>query len=66
MGLIDDSARPMGIVAAFNAITAPKKHFIMPLYDHHGGATAPECWQKMSKWRNALRDGMPLPEANAN
>jgi cephalosporin-C deacetylase len=60
VGLIDDIARPTGVVAAFNAIKAPKKLFTMPLYGH-AGSGAPECLQELSTWRNDLRDGIPLP-----
>jgi cephalosporin-C deacetylase len=40
VGLIDDTARPTGVIAAYNAIKAPKELLILPLSDHHGTGNA--------------------------
>jgi cephalosporin-C deacetylase len=66
VGLIDDTARPTGVIAAYNAIKAPKELLILPLSDHHGTGNAQAAyWQEFATWRNDLRDGKPLPTKNA-
>ncbi|HEY0256867.1 MAG TPA: acetylxylan esterase [Candidatus Methylacidiphilales bacterium] len=66
VGLIDDTARPTGVIAACNAIKAPKELLVLPLSDHHGTGNAQGAYyQEFNIWRNDLRDGKPLPTTNA-
>jgi len=62
VGLIDDTARPTGVIAAFNAIKGPKKLLILPLSDHHGNNNAQfDYYQTYATWRADLQRGTPLP-----
>jgi cephalosporin-C deacetylase-like acetyl esterase len=62
VGLIDDTARPTGVIAAYNGIPGPKELIIMPLSDHHGNGNAQKAYyQEFGAWRNDLHDGKPLP-----
>lgn len=61
-GLIDDTARPTGIIAAYNGIPSAKELLILPLSDHHGNGNAQfEYYQEFAVWRAALRDGRVPP-----
>ena len=66
VGLVDDTARPTGVIAAYNAIKAPKELLILPLDDHHSGGADPRYWQEFFNWRDDLRDGKPLPTVPFN
>jgi cephalosporin-C deacetylase-like acetyl esterase len=67
VGLIDDTARPTGVIAAYNAIKAPKELLILPLSDHHGSGNSQNAYyQEFANWRGDLHDGKPLPTTNAN
>lgn len=62
VALLDIAARPAGVIAAFNAIEAPKQLLIMPMADHHGsGGTQAVYFNTFAKWREALKKGQPLP-----
>ncbi len=62
VGLIDDTARPTGVIAAFNGIKGPKKLLILPLSDHHGDGNAQkDYYQEFAVWRANLQQGRPLP-----
>jgi cephalosporin-C deacetylase len=62
VALLDIAARPAGVIAAFNAIDAPKELLIMPVADHHGsGGSQALYFNTFAKWREALKKGQPLP-----
>ena len=62
VALADIAARPAGVIAAFNAINAPKELIIMPTSDHHGsGGAQAVFFMTFLKWRDALQKGNPLP-----
>jgi len=67
VGLIDDTARPTGVIAAYNGIKAPKELLILPLSDHHGTGNAQAAYyQEFNNWRSDLHDGKPLPTTTPN
>lgn len=62
VALLDIAARPAGVIAAYNAIPAPKELIIMPLSDHHGSKGAQAAYfNTFIKWKDALQKGKPLP-----
>lgn len=62
VALLDIAARPAGVIAAYNAINAPKELIIMPTSDHHGSGGAQAAYfTTFAKWREALQKGKPLP-----
>jgi cephalosporin-C deacetylase-like acetyl esterase len=62
VGLIDDTARPTGVIAAYNAIQGPKQLLIMPLSNHHGDGNAQSAYyQTFATWRATLGAGKPAP-----
>jgi cephalosporin-C deacetylase-like acetyl esterase len=62
VGLIDETSRPTGVVATYNAIKAPKELVVMPGSDHHGRLkTQTLYWNRYSLWKTALQNGSPLP-----
>lgn len=62
VALLDIAARPAGVIAAFNAVKAPKELLIMPVADHHGsGGSQAIYYNTFAKWREALKKGQPLP-----
>ncbi len=64
VGLIDDTARPTGVIAAYNAVKGPKKLLILPLSDHHGSRnTQKDYYQEFAVWREALAHNRLLPVA---
>lgn len=62
VALLDVAARPAGVIAACNAISAPKRLIVMPMSDHHGsgGAAAP-YFTMFERTRTAIRQGKALP-----
>ncbi|WP_157895093.1 acetylxylan esterase [Verrucomicrobium sp. GAS474] len=61
-GLIDDTARPAGILAAFNALQGPKELVLLPLADHHGtGGSQGAYFTRFNAWKSAIQRGEPLP-----
>jgi len=63
-GLIDVTARPTGVAAAFNQLKGPKEAVIMPLSDHHGtGGAQREYHTRSAAWKKAVLAGKPLPPA---
>jgi cephalosporin-C deacetylase len=65
VGLIDDTARPTGVIAAYNVIPGPKQLLIMPLSDHHGNNNAQFAYyQTFAQWRANLERGQapPIPK----
>lgn len=62
VALLDIAARPAGVIAAYNAIPAPKELIIMATSDHYGskGAQLP-FFNTFIKWKDALQKGKPLP-----
>ena len=62
VALLDIAARPAGVIAAFNAVNAPKELIIMPVADHHGsGGSQAAYFTTFAKWREAMKKGQPLP-----
>lgn len=62
VALADIAARPAGVIAAYNGITAPKELIIMPVSDHYGSRGAQLAYfNEFQKWRDALQKGKPLP-----
>jgi cephalosporin-C deacetylase-like acetyl esterase len=63
VGLIDETARPTGVMAAFNGIkTAEKELVIMPTSNHHGDGNAQSVYNnRATAWRAALLKGKTLP-----
>jgi len=62
VGLIDETARAAGVLAAYNAIQAPKELIIMPLQHHHGDGGAQNVYQqRFDEWKAALAVGKPAP-----
>lgn len=62
VGLIDDTSRPFGVIAAFNAIQAPKELIIMTRSNHHGTGGAQGLYMvESANWLAALQQGKPLP-----
>jgi len=63
-GLIDETAHPTGVIAAFNAIPAPtpKELILMPFSNHRGeGGTQQAFAVQAEAWTAALLSGTPLP-----
>ena len=62
-GLIDDTARPTGILAAYNAIQSPAKELLLlPLSDHHGSGGAQGAYfSRFYAWKQAIKAGTPIP-----
>jgi len=61
-GLIDIAARAAGVIAAYNAIPAPKELIIMPKADHYGsGGTQAEFMKHSQAWKMAIQNNKPLP-----
>jgi len=62
VGLIDETSRPYGVIAAYNAIQAPKELLIMARSNHHGTGGAQALFLTQSaNWTAALQQGKPLP-----
>jgi len=62
VGLLDQTSRPTAVLAAFNAIQAPKDILIMPAADHHGTAGSQQLYfKRATDWQTALSSGKPLP-----
>ncbi len=65
VGLIDDTSRPYGVIAAFNSIQAPKELIIMARSNHHGtGGAQGLYFTESANWLAALQQGKPLPMAS--
>ena len=62
-GLLDETARPTGIIAAYNAVNNDKKQLvILPLSNHQGTHNAQAPFrQQAAAWRQAIQAGEPLP-----
>lgn len=64
VGLLDEPARPASVAAIYNAIPGTNKEFmIFPLFDHSASGAAPIWWARLDDWKNAAREGKPLPPA---
>jgi len=62
VGLIDDTSRPYGVIAASNAIQAPKELLILARSNHHGTGGAQVLYlTESANWAAALQQGKPLP-----
>lgn len=64
VGLIDTTARPASVLAAFNQIQSPAKLLVlMPLSDHQGqgGKYQAAYWQNSAIWLKALAQGEAPP-----
>jgi len=62
-GLLDETARPAGIAAAFNALPNPQKELLfLPASNHHGegGAQGPYI-ARFAAWKKAILAGAPVP-----
>ena len=68
VGLVDDTARPAGVCAAYNAIPAAEKELvIMPFSQHQNIGDTQVRWGLRSKaWKEAMKAGQPLPPPEAN
>jgi cephalosporin-C deacetylase-like acetyl esterase len=66
VGLLDETARPAGVIAAYNAVKGPKQLLIMPLADHHGSHNSQhDFFDQSIHWRTAIINGRPLPIPSA-
>jgi len=64
VGLIDETARPTGVIAAYNQLKGPKELVILPSSDHHGTGNAQAHYgERAAAWKKALLAGQPLPVA---
>lgn len=64
VGLGDNASRPAGVIAAYNAITAPKELVIMPLANHHGSeGTQLSYFNRLNAWRTAILNKQTIPVA---
>ncbi|SDT92725.1 Cephalosporin-C deacetylase [Verrucomicrobium sp. GAS474] len=62
-GLIDETARPTGIFAAFNALASPVKELVpLPLTGHNSGSQQ-AYHSRAAVWRTALKKNEPIPPA---
>jgi hypothetical protein len=63
VGLIDDTARTAGVIAAYNQIPAATKQLVLMEYsDHHGSNGSQKDWGTRSAlWLKALAQGNPPP-----
>lgn len=62
VGLLDEAARSAGVIAAYNAIQAPKELLIMPDSDHYGrGGAQAIYFKRFNEWKTALQKGQPAP-----
>jgi cephalosporin-C deacetylase-like acetyl esterase len=63
VGLIDETARPAGVFAAYNSIPRTDKEImIFPLSDHHGAGNARQAaYLRADIWKKAMQRGAPLP-----
>ena len=68
VGLIDETSRPAGVTAAYNAIQSPDKELlIMPFSNHHGDGGAQSAYfSRFSAWMKALKAGQPVPPAGGS
>lgn len=61
-GLIDETARPAGVFAIYNAIPTEKKELLVfPFYDHPLAGSQLPYWHRLDDWTAAARNGQPLP-----
>lgn len=62
VGLGDNTSRPAGVIAAYNALQGPKELIPMPLSDHHGsnGAQA-DYFKRYVTWLVAILNKRPIP-----
>lgn len=64
LGLIDVTAPPSGIYAAFNQLKGPKEVVVMPESNHHGdNHTQAPFLKRATEWRAALLKGQSIPPA---
>ncbi len=64
LGLIDQTARPEGILAATNQLKGPKEVMIVPLGEHkENPAIFKPVYARMDEWKNALLRGESVPPA---
>ena len=64
VGLLDEAARPAGVIAAYNAVKGPKELLVMPTSDHYGTGGAQMVYlQRFNEWKTDLARGKPLPIA---
>ena len=63
VGLLDETARPAGIAAAFNALKNPAKELLpMPFASHsEAGGVQAAYYTRAEVWRAAIKAGEPLP-----
>jgi cephalosporin-C deacetylase len=63
VGLIDETARPTGVFAAFNGVATEEKELvILPTSNHHGDGNAQAVYNtRATAWREALLKGKELP-----
>ncbi|PTX97421.1 hypothetical protein DB346_20720 [Verrucomicrobia bacterium LW23] len=62
VGLIDETSRPTGIVATYNALKGPKELLVMPGSDHHGRLKTHQPYQaRYTQWKKAFQKGSPIP-----
>jgi cephalosporin-C deacetylase-like acetyl esterase len=58
VGLLDETARPAGAIAAFNAINAPKELLIMTQSNHRGSNGTQNLYTKRAlDWKSAILAG---------
>ena len=61
-GLLDESSRSTGIIAAFNSIRAPKELVLLAKSDHQGSRGSQNLyWQREKDWKKFLRAQKPPP-----
>ncbi|MEZ0295292.1 MAG: acetylxylan esterase [Candidatus Methylacidiphilales bacterium] len=66
VGLIDETSRPTGVTATYNAVKATKELVVMPGSDHHGRLKSQAIyWNRYNAWKKAFETGgkPPAPES---
>ena len=62
VGLIDPTARPTSVIAAFNQVKGPKELVILPGSNHYGtGNTQAPFLKRLAAWTNEQLAGRPAP-----
>jgi cephalosporin-C deacetylase len=62
LGLLDETAPPSGVFAAFNQLQGPKEACVLPNSDHQGYANSQAPYGvRSAAWRKALLAGNPPP-----
>jgi cephalosporin-C deacetylase len=64
VGLADNTSRPAGVIAAYNALQGPRELLIMPLSDHYGSeGTQADYFKRNIAWETAVLNKRKFPPA---